>query len=498
MGASLFTYLLESTICIGIFYLFYWIVLCRLTHFQWNRFYLLTIVGLSIVIPFIHIPITVTGIEENSSIYEVVAVSNNLEGKLMAPIAGQSEVALSPEIMANNGDQSLSMGTFILIIYLGGLLYFTSRFIQNIWLLFMLIRNNPGIRKSGYYLIDNTVDLPTFSFFNYIFLRTKNENLNESELKKVLRHETVHIKQRHTLDILFLEMYRIVFWFNPIVKYLKESLSEVHEFLADSEMGNTRSRNEDNRDYSRLIVKLAAGGGMLGLTSNFSKIEIKKRLLMLTRLRSANSQKLKFALALPLLLLMLTAFSLQKQGETWLEKHIVLDSTGEVKRYFINEYTRDKDIIKSSIHHKDGALLYYTIYEYKDGKCVKDFFFHGDSASSGSSAGKATGAYTLYLYRDTLITKWTKYTEAGTAVNGGNMEYDENNYLSRENGYYGAPGYRLYEYDELNRISKRRTYDDNNALTFFEEYEYDGKYLIKRTKFRVHGELVETHTFEKL
>src|ERR1700759_3060353 len=55
MGAI--TYLLQVSGCMAIFYLFYYLLLNRLTFFTINRYYLLATLALSFIIPLLTIPV---------------------------------------------------------------------------------------------------------------------------------------------------------------------------------------------------------------------------------------------------------------------------------------------------------------------------------------------------------------------------------------------------------------------------------------------------------
>ena len=407
MGISLFTYLIESTICIGAFYLLYKLLLSRLTHFEWNRFYLVTAVLLSIVIPLIHIPISFTGIQDESIFYEVISASSNLENELLAPIKSTAEAELIIATITHRPVNHFTFSNFLLIVYFTGLLYCGFRFLQNLRMIFKLVRDNSRTRKKDYYLVNNGKDLPTFSFFKYVFLEAGNVNLNENERKKMLHHELVHIRQYHSLDILFFEIFGVIFWFNPIVKYLKESLREVHEFIADFQT----ITNDNYINYSKLIVKLSANYREIPLSSSFSYLQIKKRLIMIAKLKSGNAHKIKFALVLPLIAVMLTAFSFSKVMDgAYSEKHTVYNSDGSVKNYMIDEYNKLEDLIKRTWYHRDGDILYYEDYKYEAGKLIKSGTYHGDSVTSGNYAGVPTGIYTLYEYKDTPCKMEGSYT----------------------------------------------------------------------------------------
>jgi len=106
----------------------------------------------------------------------------------------------------------------------------------------------------------------------------------------------MHAFQLHSLDLIFIEVLVILFWFNPFIYWYRKSIREVHEFLADQAVVEN---GYDHLDYQKLLLNQAAGGRFIGLTSRFSYSLSKNRLKMLTMMKSKNISKTKFFLAIP-------------------------------------------------------------------------------------------------------------------------------------------------------------------------------------------------------
>jgi len=132
-----------------------------------------------------------------------------------------------------------------------------------------------------------------FSFFNYLFIGSKTEGINT-----IIRHEMVHIRQKHTLDVLFLEFIKIINWFNPLVYLLQNSLKTVHEYIADEQ---TAAFENDTLTYSSFLVNNAYGlSGSSIAPSFFNYNLLKKRIIMLNQKRSGNLARLKYLVAVPI------------------------------------------------------------------------------------------------------------------------------------------------------------------------------------------------------
>lgn len=185
------------------------------------------------------------------------------------PLSGQS-VEKTPDL-------SLLIFTFG-AIYFAGVMYNLWAFIKNLRVIIGLSHQSKKIQEEPYYSIYIQNLLPTFSFMRYIFLETTVSQLKREELSQVIHHEQIHVRQKHTMDLLLMEIVGIIFWFNPTITYLKKSLKLVHEFLVDAEV----VKHRDLRQYSHLLLKLALQQNNVSIANGISNSQILNRIAMLT------------------------------------------------------------------------------------------------------------------------------------------------------------------------------------------------------------------------
>jgi hypothetical protein len=138
-----------------------------------------------------------------------------------------------------------------------------------------------------------------FSFFYYVFL---GELIKEEDKPTILRHESVHVKQNHTMDLLFFEILRIVFWFNPLIYMYQRRISSLHEFIADAEA--VKSQNKKDY-YQDLLSQIFETKNVSFINTFYKKSLIKKRIVMLSKAKSKQSSLLKYAILIPMIFVML-------------------------------------------------------------------------------------------------------------------------------------------------------------------------------------------------
>ncbi|OJJ18796.1 hypothetical protein BKI52_24815 [marine bacterium AO1-C] len=197
-----------------------------------------------------------------------------------------------------------SMGTVLLIVYIVMALLMIARFAWRMMRLIRIIRNSDVQTRLDYKLINTQGNLPTFSFMRYLFWDNTKE-LTPNERTKIINHELTHIRDFHSWDVMYMEVIKIILWFNPIIYLYDRSLKYHHEFIADAAVLKETSA----KDYGKLLVQSLFKQMNLQLTHNFNQIEIKKRLAMMEKLRSPGYKFLKIFLLLPLMAMMLFAFS---------------------------------------------------------------------------------------------------------------------------------------------------------------------------------------------
>jgi hypothetical protein len=144
----------------------------------------------------------------------------------------------------------------------------------------------------------------SFSFFNFVFLNKA--DIPDGDVDRILAHELAHVRQLHSVDIVFSELLTVVQWFNPFVWPYKRSLRETHEYLADRAViaqGCSLAR------YQLLIVEQHVGGRLLELASSFRTSQIKRRITMLSKQETRGLARWKPLLILPLALAFVLAFA---------------------------------------------------------------------------------------------------------------------------------------------------------------------------------------------
>ena len=216
----------------------------------------------------------------------------------------------------------ISLSTLILILYITGVMYFLVRFVYLIIRLFLLARKNGIHKKEGFRVVEIKEDISPFSFFRFLFIN--NSFFNESELENVLEHEKAHIRQRHSIDHLFIHGLAIFQWFNPFAWQMRKALKTTHEYIADRQVIN---RGFELFDYQSLLLKQVIGYHSVELVNNFNLKPIKNRIFMMNKTKSGFPAKLKALLVIPFaiaIFLFFADFTLVKPGDTKLNLKTLL------------------------------------------------------------------------------------------------------------------------------------------------------------------------------
>lgn len=269
----------------------YDIVLKKETFFQCNRAYLLITSVVAYALPFVKI----------QQVAEVVSQ----EYMVLLP-----EVVLSPQtVLKEQFDWSIFLFTALKWLFLAGVLVAFVLFIVRLVQLLRTIKTHQKDKKPTYSLV-YVNSKAAFSFFNYIFLGSQ---ISKENKQQIIAHELVHVEQKHSLDLLFFELQKIVFWFNPFSYIYQNRISELHEFIADSKS----IKETDKVGYFQHMLAEAFGTQKISFINHFFKHSlIKKRIVMLNKAKSKQLSKFKYVLMVPLLAGMLIYSSCEKQGET--------------------------------------------------------------------------------------------------------------------------------------------------------------------------------------
>ena len=305
-------YLLEVSLCMGIFWGFYVLVFRRLSFLMMRRAYLLLAAGISWLLPLSNFPLTLG--EGNHPLLEMGERVYILEQGMVEQVHALSmqiqQGGLSPNSQVEGGIWSLSVDTLLMWIYMAGLLFFLGKLVAGLWNVMHLYARVEWRKRDSYWL--GTTQEPTsFSFGPLLFLSSDQQSLPREEFDSLVAHELAHIQQKHTLDILLLKLQQAICWINPLwTPWIKE-MRLVHECCADKAAALTSSK----KDYAQFLLSLNQSKAVGQLTHAFAQVGIKKRIQTLLGPVSSRWSGLWMIPALALCFLLSAGFSFVRQSE---------------------------------------------------------------------------------------------------------------------------------------------------------------------------------------
>lgn len=251
-------YLLQSAGCITVLFLVFKVLLERQASFTFNRFFLLGSVFFSVVVPALHF-----------------SLAGNQPDRVLAKALPVYQL---PEVTLKAAENFLP-GNFLLLVYMMGAAIFLFRLLHQLFQLYRLKSKAVITEKHpGFTLVFLKELVSPFTFGSTIFL-TRSASADPQQAV-IVAHELVHVRQRHTLDLLLVEALKIMQWFNPVIWFFQHSLRQQHEFLADREAIRATAGFSD---YARQILNQALGTNQFTLTHRFSSSQLKNRLAMLNQ-----------------------------------------------------------------------------------------------------------------------------------------------------------------------------------------------------------------------
>ncbi|MGV8877685.1 MAG: TonB family protein [Sphingobacteriaceae bacterium] len=263
-----FEYFLQVNSYLLLFYVFYFILLRQETFFNMNRAYLLGSVFLSFLIPVLH----ANWINALFVTPEVMSGKVFFNSLLIAPVVVQYE-QVAP---------ALTLPAIAMMLYFTVMVVLFLRFLWKLQQ--FLFQDLNGINQA-------------YSFFNRIFVSKK-----LSGYQTIYKHELTHVRQFHSVDIIIFELLAIILWFNPVVYGYKNSVKNIHEFIADE----AACAQETKADYALLLLSNTLGVSPNYLVNSFfNQSLLKKRIIMLNKTKSPNAAWIKYGLSAPLFAAML-------------------------------------------------------------------------------------------------------------------------------------------------------------------------------------------------
>ena len=289
-------YIIKSILCSGILLLCYHLFLQKEKMFRFNRFYLLFSIVFSLTIPLVTIEIP-----EHSTPVEIVRY---------IPTVNQDPVVVDTNQLmteSENYDWFQNSHIYIYCLVTSVLLL---RLGKNLRTVLLNKQNKEIIRFKDYKLVLLTENVVTFTFLDYIFVSKEAYENNLIE-KEIMVHELTHVKQKHSLDILFTEIVQALFWFNPLIFFYKKPIQLNHEFLADEAVLNTKA---NVKSYQLLLLDKILYTRQVKLTSSFNYSITKKRLAMMNIKNSKATIFIKKLILVPSIFLLSFIFAFRAKS----------------------------------------------------------------------------------------------------------------------------------------------------------------------------------------
>jgi len=321
---ALFIYIAKSTGLILLFYCAYYFLLRKETFFTSNRWFLLTGLITSVVLPLV--------------VYTKVIWVNP------DPV---TNLDLPNVVLNQNTENNLLEINWIyitLFVYSIGLLTLLIKFAMDYYNLNSILKGKKIHQQADFKFIDINENIAPFSYFEYIVYNSS--MFTETELENIIEHEKVHSDQNHTIDVLISRAFCMLFWFNPIVWLYKKAIAQNLEFIADKEAAKKLS---DKKAYQYTLLKITTHESCVAITNHFYQSLIKKRIIMLNKNQSKKRNLVKYCVVVPVLAAFVLLFQVEVIAKEKQQVTKVKVNSGEIESvhvYKINKNSTDAELNK--------------------------------------------------------------------------------------------------------------------------------------------------------
>lgn len=324
-------FIIKSSFSLSVFFIFYKLFLENEKMHLFNRFYLLITLVFSLVIPFI-----------------TIQTANEI------PLQNFQTFISEPIVIKQKESSFFQFNwtALFFICYVLIALLLLIRFTKNVLNLLKKAKTNPFIYFKNTKVVLMEEAIVPHTFLNFIFVNKRDFQNNQIQ-EELFSHELVHIHQKHSFDILFIEMLKTIFWFNPLFYAYKKAIQLNHEFLADENI----VKKYNNVPFYQALLLHTNGNKSIYLASNLNYLVTKKRLIMMTKSTSKRMNLIKKTASLAVMASLFLFLSLkvnaQEKATTTSTKSI--KSTAQSSSYYDNTIVvfKDKNGNKREVKYAD-------------------------------------------------------------------------------------------------------------------------------------------------
>ena len=277
-------YIIKSALVLALLYICIMPLLEKETFHRLNRIIILGCLILSFIVPFIH-----------------------FTGGTNPTVNMLRQAVQLPEIMidGNGSEQSIwNLADIMICIYIIGVVaIFTMTVVQTASLILRLRKCEHITDNSGNIIVLTDYTISPFCFFHYIVM-SRDDYANNRGF--ILTHEQEHIRLRHYIDLIILQVATIIQWFNPFVWLIGKNLKAIHEFEVDEAVLN---KGIDATQYQQFLVVKAVGNRLQPFANNLNKESLKRRIIMMNQKKSNRWMMLKALFIIPVATLAVSVFA---------------------------------------------------------------------------------------------------------------------------------------------------------------------------------------------
>ena len=283
--SGLLSYCLKLSVSLALIFAFYHFLLRKLTFYNFNRYFLLAYTFFSLFIPFINVS-------------PVVRDDGTSHFTQWLPLFNTTAIVATQEETSGSLISNKTIGLLLMV----GIGVMFVRLMLQLFSFSRLKRKGELLPIEGVKLYQVNHPVIPFSFGNSIFI---NRHLHsDDELREIIRHEFVHVRQRHSIDIVWSEIMCMLNWYNPFAWLLKYSIRQNLEFIADNKV---LENGMNKKQYQYLLLKVI-GNNQFSIAQKFNFSSLKKRIAMMNKSKSTRLTLLRFFLVMPLIAGLLLAF----------------------------------------------------------------------------------------------------------------------------------------------------------------------------------------------
>lgn len=287
---------LKSAITLALLYSCFFLFLSKETFHRFNRVMLIMMLVASLIVPFIHLTTEHPTIV-NSKLYT-------------AELTLQTQYPVEPNMKAASLDNAVVDYNWVDTIALIYLIGFAVMVAFTVFQLVLITREiKGGLRHKdgrGNTIVLKPGKFAPFSFFHFIVMSVDDYEQNR---QAILTHEQEHVRLLHSWDNLLVTMMKILQWFNPFIYLLSLDLDAIHEFEADEAVID---KGVDTLTYQQLLAAKATGRQFPTLANGLNRSSLKRRIIMMCQSPSSHWLMLKAIVALPVVVLTISAFASPK------------------------------------------------------------------------------------------------------------------------------------------------------------------------------------------